>query len=712
MNKILTLLLLLPFIGVANLYAQAENESPADTAQAEKPKKQKKYKARKNIKAANRMMTKGNIYAASDKYEEIMTHEPEDVSTAYKLAESYRIARDYKKSEEWYRQVTEMDPVTFPQAYYWYGLMLKMNSRYEAAKKVFDDFRKGYKGDDANLKKWSQAESEGCDLALKLKSDPLPVNITHLSNNVNSPYTDIAPMMWDDTTLLYASLPTDTVIVIDNEKVVTDHYIKLYESTVKGRRDYEKSQVFDKFNLPGQHTANGAFSPDKKRFYFTQCTELKKGKIICAIQVSELKDSVWSEPVNIGEEINNPEFTTTHPHVAPAKKGFETLYFVSDRPEGKGGLDIWSATYNIKKNTYTEPKNAGLKINTDRDEATPFFDAATGALYFSSNGQVNAGGYDIYKSEGNGTKWDDPANIGFPINSSADDMYFRVLDDGKMGYFVSNRPGIISIRSETCCDDIFTYESVRIIHIAVMGFVYDRDDTTHTPIEKATVGLALESSEGILQNIQIGEDTILNHTPYFFSLNLEKEYRVTGSAEGYLSESDTFNTKGITKSDTLWVDIYLNKRDKVYRLRNVYYDFDKWDLREVSKKTLDTAYTIMIENPTIIVEIGSHTDTRATTQYNISLSQKRAESCVNYLIGRGIPKERLVAKGYGEAKLLDDCRKYPECPEDNSKDCPCHQNNRRTEFRVIGDLDAELIYEDQRYEEVTDENQEKKKKEK
>ncbi|HXH18512.1 MAG TPA: OmpA family protein, partial [Chitinophagales bacterium] len=363
---------------------------------------------------------------------------------------------------------------------------------------------------------------------------------------------------------------------------------------------------------------------------------------------------------------------------------------------------------------YTDPKNAGPKINSDRDEATPFYDAASGTLYFSSNGLVNMGGYDIYKASGSASKWDEPVNIGYPINSSTDDMYFTITGDGKRGYFVSNRPGIISIRSETCCDDIFSYEYIKIIHVAVMGFVYDEDDTTHTPIENARVGLALESSEGILQNIPIGEDTIVNRTPYFFSLNLEKDYRVTGSAEGYLSNSATFHTHGITRSDTLWVDIYLKKLviDKVYRLRNVYYDFDKWDLREISKKTLDTVYNLMIENPLIIVEIGSHTDTRATSQYNISLSQKRAESCVNYLIGRGIPKERLVAKGYGETRLLDDCRKYPDCPEDNSKDCPCHQNNRRTEFKVIGELDAELIYEDKRYEEVSDEIPEKKKKQK
>jgi len=710
------ILILSVLLGVTILHAQTEPALPDDTVQASKPQKQKKYKARKHIKAANRMMAKGNIYAASDLYEEIMTHVPDDVATAYKLAESYRISRDYKRAEEWYRKVTEMDPFSFPQAAYWYGLMLKMNAKYEAARKVFDDFKKSYKGDDASLKKWAEAESQGCLLALRLKDDPLPVNVKHLDSNVNSHYSDLAPMMWNDTTLLYASLPSDTVIVLDGDRSATDHYIRLYESIVRNKKDYQKARVFDKFNLPGVHTANGAFSPDKKRFYFTQCPERKKGQIICAIYVSEFKDSAWSEPESAGSEINMPEFTSTHPFVAPAKKGFETLYFVSNRPEGKGGLDIWAASYNIKKNTYTDPKNLGPKINTDRDEATPFYDAATGTLYFSSNGLVNVGGYDIFKAEGSVARWNEPQNIGFPINSSADDMYFRIAEDGKTGYFVSNRPGTISIRSETCCDDIFTFEYIKIIHLAAMGWVYDEDDTTKTPIENAAVTLSLESSEGILQNIPIGDDTIRSGKPYFFTLNPDKDYRVSAAAQGYLTNSVPFSTKGISGSDTLTVDVYLKRLviNKVYRLRNIYYDFDKWDLREASMKTLDTLYNLMIENPLIIVEIGSHTDTRATAQYNITLSQRRAESCVNYLIGKGIPKERLQAKGYGESRLLDDCSKYPECPNDNSSDCPCHQNNRRTEFKVVGELAAELIYEDKRFEELTgdDENEEKRKKQK
>jgi outer membrane protein OmpA-like peptidoglycan-associated protein len=268
--------------------------------------------------------------------------------------------------------------------------------------------------------------------------------------------------------------------------------------------------------------------------------------------------------------------------------------------------------------------------------------------------------------------------------------------------FVSNRPGIMSVRSETCCDDIFLYGYYDVKYIAVTGFVFDEDDPSQTPIENATVALFVSGLNDIQGDIKIGDDTIINNTPYFFSINFDKSYKVTGSASGYLSNSATFHTHGINKSDTLRVDIFLKKfeKEKAYRLKNIYYDYDKWDLRPESEKTLDTLYTLMIENPLIIVELGSHTDIRGSEAYNMNLSQKRAESCVNYLIKKGIPKQRIIPKGYGESKTLEDCTKYADCPDSGTGDCPCHQINRRTEFKIIGELDAPLEYQQDTMEDV------------
>ena len=147
------------------------------------------------------------------------------------------------------------------------------------------------------------------------------------------------------------------------------------------------------------------------------------------------------------------------------------------------------------------------------------------------------------------------------------------------------------------------------------------------------------------------------------------------------------NNQGIV-SDTIWMDILVNQK---IALKNIYYDFDKADLRPESKATLDTLYKILIENPTIIIELSSHTDSRGAEDYNLNLSQRRAESCVNYLINeKAIPKERISAKGYGKSKPIEDCSKYPDCPQTQNGDCPCHQLNRRTEFKIIGELDIKI----------------------
>ena len=441
------------------------------------------------------------------------------------------------------------------------------------------------------------------------------------------------------------------------------------------------------FNEDGEHSGNGAFSPDKKRFYYTLCEQDQKNKIHCAIYVSHLSEEQWLPGEKLPTEINLPDYTSTRPAIGKDGKGHEVLFYASDRPGGKGGMDIWYAYLKGDKG-YETPKNAG-KINTDRDETTPFYDVANDSLYFSSQGFPGMGGYDIFRVGGTLGKWSDPVNVGYPVNSQTDDMYYRRNDDNKSGFFVSNRPGIISIRSETCCDDIFAYIPPR--QLFVRGYVLEKG--TDKKLDNSPVTLSNPPTANLLQ------DTTRNGRMFFFKIDFNNDYKLDGAHTGYFPGSATFNTQGLTKSDTLRQDIYLEKLvvGKAYRLKNVYYDYDQWSLRDEAKKTLDTLYDIMKANPLIIVELGSHTDSRATNYYNIVLSQHRAESCVEYLLSRGISLERLRAKGYGETQLLENCSGYADCPVSGPGDCPCHQLNRRTEFKIVGELDAPLEYTDKRY---------------
>jgi OOP family OmpA-OmpF porin len=667
-------LLMFCLMGVACLTVYAQ-----DTA---KPAKQKKFKVKKSIKLADRKMKAGNIYGASDLYEEVLEHKPDQLKIAWQLAQTYQASRDYVKAEKWYKHVADQKADEYPLAQYYYALMIKMNGRHAEAKTEFTSFIKNYKGFDTQIKKWAKTEADGCDLALKLATKPEKINLTHLGDSVNHAYSDISPVMWNDSTLLYAALPQDTILVIYPDSTTKpDHHIKFYSSQKSGIQ-YTEATLFSKFDKAGSHVANGAFSPDKQRFYFTICDDVSFTKVLCKIYVSTYEGGTWSEPVVLDGSVNTNDYTTTQPSVGTYKDNSEVLYFASDRPGGKGGVDIWYSIIS-KKGQYQAAANAG-KINTDRDEATPYYDNQTGALYFSSNGLTGIGGYDVFKTTGKTNKWTDAENIGYPVNSCVDDMYFRFNKDKNSGYVVSNRVGVITLKSATCCDDIFAFDYFTPLNIAVQGYVYD-EANPQTPLNGAKITLSLRKSATLDEDVLVNESSITNNQAYLFDVNTNTTYKLTGAMPGYLNSPVDFSTNGISVSDTLTVNIYLKKleKNKAYALKNIYYDYNSAQLRDESLPTLDSLYTILIENPEINIELGSHTDSRGTDVYNANLSQKRAESVVKYLVGKGIPLIRLTAKGYGESQPVGDCSGIADCPTEGEGDCPCHQANRRSEFKIV-----------------------------
>ncbi|MCS6934957.1 MAG: OmpA family protein [Chitinophagales bacterium] len=655
-----------------------------------------KFNKKKWMKAAEEAYKAGSIFSAADLYMEILSNDPEEKSVLMNLARSLYLARDYEKAGKYYLDAYHADSAKNSVALYYAALMQKMQGNYKEAIPMFQRFVKIYKNEEdaVKMKKWARTEADGCNFAMReSKPDPY-VRLQHLGREVNSNYGDMAPALCGDT-LFFASVRSDSVLMIkaDRSNEKSDSVLlKLFVSRVNGNT-YSMAEVFSALNQKGKHISNPAFTDDGSKLLYTICDGGLLSPV-CEIYMSEKKDGVWQPGQRLNDEINLKGSTNTQPWLAKTAAG-EVLFFVSNREGGRGGTDIWYSFF--KKGDFTSPRNLGSKINTDRDEFTPYFDAATNTLYFSSNGWISMGGTDIYRStaDANLKFNNNPENLGMPFNSPCDDNYFRFGKNAEEGYFVSNRPGIYSVRGKTCCYDIFRYHYDRRIFLAVMGRVYD--DATKEPITGAAVNLSLRSPNLAEGDVIINTDSSRGTEPYFFNLKTDKLYKVTALKDGYFTSSQSFSTQGIAKSDTLIVDLYLRKleKDKAYRLNNIYYDFDKWDLRPESKTTLDTLYNILIENPTIIIELSSHTDTRGSDQYNLNLSQKRAESCVNYLINeKGIPKERIIAKGYGETKTLDDCSKYKECPQDQSGDCDCHQNNRRTEFKVIGELDGKLIYDE------------------
>lgn len=299
----------------------------------------------------------------------------------------------------------------------------------------------------------------------------------------------------------------------------------------------------------------------------------------------------------------------------------QIIYFVSDRPGGAGGTDIWYAERQ-SDGSWGEPRNAGTSINTAGDELFPMM-GPDGHLYYATDGLPGMGGLDIFQSRGSKESWSQPRNMGFPVNSSGDDFAYVVTWEGEKeqrGYFSSNRSG------GKGGDDIYSF--------------------------------AVQSTPGALAGARPG--------------------KVEPGRFGRL-DSTGIKTMEVKGSDTSHVAVVEPELSvgKTFTLENLYYDFDKHEIRPDAARVLDQLLETMREYPTLKIELSSHTDSRGNEQYNLALSQRRAQAAVDYLVGQGIARSRIIAKGYGETRLINACGNDVDCTEEQ------HQQNRRTEVTVL-----------------------------
>jgi outer membrane protein OmpA-like peptidoglycan-associated protein len=661
----------------------------------------------------------GDIYSAIDYYEALYKRKPDDNETAFKLGQLYQQSRNYPMAQEYYSKVYDADKKAYPEALFYRGLMKKMTGDYAGAREDFQQFTKLTKGTIANdYKNKVKNEIKGCDLADKLKEKPLDVFVLHLDTSINKAHVEMSPFPLKGDEIMYASLRENKLVYVDaNNDSAKMPVRQIYLAKKSGQKWNFENLFKGPINEEGVNVCNPALSPEGNRLFFNKCYPNWKNKMVCAIYLSEKVNDKWSEPVKLGNGINDSKYTSTQPTVGiDSKTQNEVLYFVSDREGGKGGLDIWYSVYNAKKNEFKLPKNAGSKINTPEDEMTPFYDVETHTMYFSSNGWPSIGGMDIFKTQGELTQFSTPENIGFPINSSVDDIYYVVSKSRDGGFFVSNRKGTVALLNETCCDDIFEYRWADFINVAVTGKIYAiKDSSIYDQLEKQLdVNNYIADIDSVSEKVNllpnqrvdlylvqdnherifIKSTTTNDNGEYFFNLEPKKNYKIVVDNYGLFNKELSVTTTNVTHSDTLHADaMYINiiPLEPVV-IKNIYYEYNKWNLTDSSKTILDnTILKIMMDNPRIVVEISSHTDSVSGEEYNMKLSQKRAESAVNYLIDKGIDKERLVAKGYGKSKPI-----APNTNPDGTDNPDGRQKNRRTEFKIIGSLDqySKIIYEE------------------
>jgi outer membrane protein OmpA-like peptidoglycan-associated protein/tetratricopeptide (TPR) repeat protein len=741
---------------------------------------------RATLKLADRYYAESIFYSAADNYKLYLKRKPQDRYATYWLAMALYQARDYKNSEAAFRSFFAIlpspnDDMTklekqrkeyFKLGRLYYGMVLHRNGNYDKAKQELSKFKTEYynykidKAEEATVMKLADLEIRGCDSAatvgkLKIKIKPLP-------EGINTPYAQSAPFLYDDNTLYYTSLDEKNLVTY------TDIKNKKYTSIYKAKRDgktWDKgSKLLNTINEDKYFTGNGTFNKNRSRFYFTKCLEMDDDRSLCNIFVADVQNGkISGTPMRLPEGINfESKYTSTQPAIRQLDGDKEVVYYATDREGGKGGLDIWYTT-RTSKGEYVAPKPLN-GINTIGDEVTPYFDDTTKTLYFSSDGLPGLGGFDVFAATviDDGNALGDPYNIGKPLNSGADELYYSVSKDQSYGYFVSNREGSIPLDGiSTASDDIFYWEN---LHFAVDGEITRKGDTSIS-MAGARFYLYHKMPDGKLELLSV--DSTSTNGKYFFNLSPDKDYVVEADKPGYLPQYDSITTKGLDAEDTLVAnmkvakdgfivygkiveddslyypgilnpsilvyevnenreylfrevaaqdsfyvtklptnkifkikarkdgyfagnvgvstinvpstvdsiraDIKLKKVivNKSYRLSNILYDFDKATLTPASKLVLDTLYDLMKENPSFVIELSSHTDGKGADPYNLKLSQARAQSCVNYLIEKGIAKKRMIPVGYGMRKPI-----APNKNEDGSDNPEGRALNRRTEFKI------------------------------
>lgn len=667
------LIALIPFFVSAQETTNTHPESPNDP----RTEKQKKLRPRKKYKLAKGLFNKGSLYNSLTYYDEVYAKKPKKVQALERSAYINYILRDYKKSEDLYNQLLEHEKglKKYPNTRYQYALQMKYNGKYEEAKVAFEAFKQEYKAaDEAAMKKLATTHIEGCDLAKKLLENPDRVKIEHLNEQVNNPFTDFAPKMVDSPDdIVFGSIRSDTVLNLTNIGE-QDYKSKLYASKFKGD-SWKTVKLLSPINTVEFHSGNGVYSADKKRFYFTNCKEGNNLNMVCAIYVAPITNGNFGTPQKLPESVNTPGSTTTQPAIAIDVSGKEIVYFVSDRKGGIGGLDIWYTIHN-GDDTYSAAVNLGKTINTSQDEITPFYSEELKSLFFSSNGHPNVGGFDIFHSKGSLKDWQTPENVGFPINSSVDDIYYSIWKDKRTGYFVSNRPGGFNLKSETCCDDIYKATLIRDIYLK--GFVASKNNP-QVPIEGANVSFftknQYDASLNLLSNFTTGAEE-----EFIVPIDPETIYQVNTTKAGYWGSEEVFEAKNEkVLKDTIYKVFLIDEiaRRKLI-LKRIYYEFDKYFLRREDKKSLDSVALILNDNPTWTIEIYGHTDSKGTDDYNMRLGKNRAQTAADYLnVKHKIDMSRmsLISKGESEPRL----------PNENSDglDNPLGRaNNRRVEFKI------------------------------
>ncbi len=613
-------------------------------------------------KLADKFFNNFGYVKAIELYEKAVEKGENSVHVLTRLGDAYYNNSNSEKATYWYGEALKESKTIDAEYLYKYIQSLRSIGNYEEADKWLKELSAAQQGD-SRLKGYNPDEVDIYD-KLTSKNDVV-VDIENLPFNTKN--SDFGSYV-HNSTLYFASARGDGKKVYNWNQ---EPFLDLVQVSITGEGDIRNygsvTDIASSTINTEYHEASVAITNDGKTLYFTRDNVNKRNKIgydkkgtsHLKMYKATLENNQWTNIIEL--PFNDKMFSTGHPTLSPDNK---TLYFVSDREGGIGQTDIYSVSIN-EDGTYGEPENLGELINTEGREMFPFV-SKDNTLYFSSDGYLNLGLLDIFKSYNLRGDRSEPQNMGAPYNSGYDDFAFFLDSETDKGYFSSNRP------NGKGGDDIYSFNSYQCKQ-EITGVI--RDSITGIFLTGVTVRLIDETGKVLEEKNTKGKSY------FYFEVDCNKTYTVVGTKQDYKENKKTVTT---TDENNKPINADLNLMpliiDNQIVINPIFFDFDKSNIRTDAEYELENIVDVLRKHPEMVIKIESHTDSRGRDRYNMKLSDRRAKSTRDYIISRGIEANRVQsAIGYGESQLLNKCANRVKCTEEE------HQLNRRSYFYIVND---------------------------
>jgi tetratricopeptide (TPR) repeat protein len=541
--------------------------------------------------------------SAAQIYNQIILIDSSKIEYQLLFADASRLNYDNETALHWYQKIFKKDNgKKYKEVPFYIATLLKNTGKYKEAKKYFDKYYKKNKSSKDAFKKQlslkAMQEIDACDLAQIIIKNPVEAPILHLDSAVNSKVSEYAPYEVD-TFLYFSSL---------RDKSETDErgvgYNKLYTSKKINNKHQKATELDSLFNKEGIHNANTCFNNDFTKIIVTRCKALNKSQYTCEMYESHYLNNTWTELKKLPSPINIDGINTTHPNIGKINNK-DVLLFSSNRPGGEGGMDIWYSFMNTD-GTYEKPINAGKKINTIEDEITPFYVKEIHTLYFSSTWHKGLGNFDIFKSEFKVNEFTEPENVGYPINSSYNDIYYSVNSKKDKAYISSNRIGSFFEDKPSCCNDIYSFSIPPLTE----------------PIKP------IDTTELLINQLKV----LCPLTLYFHNDEPEPKTKVIVTKKNYKKTYDDYTLlKNKYISEYTKGNVGEQKEYSENRILNFFEDSLDEGMQDL-EKFASLLESVLKRNEKVKITMKGFCSPLASTDYNVNLAKRRISSLQNYFI--------------------------------------------------------------------------------